>query len=320
MSGNCALLSVVIQGPLYRGAPEGIERCLASIRAQCPGAEVIVSTWETEPWQGLDADRVVLSKDPGGFTSRSYTNNVNRQARSTLAGLEVATRPLALKFRADHALASTRMLALPAAREGSLFVRPVVAPTLFVRNPEKFPMLFHMTDLVQFGLTEDLYSFWDGPEFARDYLVHETPVKGSHFMPRTTVKLVPEQALTLRWAQRAGLPVYLRRADDITPELAEQWADLLVRNFSLVDWQDSGVVFPRRFQGSSFSLDTVLRAEELQRIAERGFDYEAIRRRLRYTGPLTLGWWRWYLAAELKERSPQAHALLKKAYLQLRAA
>ena len=42
-------ISVVIQGPLHLDQGPGIYDCIESIKRHLPGAEIIVSTWLSEP-------------------------------------------------------------------------------------------------------------------------------------------------------------------------------------------------------------------------------------------------------------------------------
>jgi hypothetical protein len=153
-------ISVIVQGPLLRGRPEGIERCLGSIRRVLPLAEVIVSTWESEQVEGLDAEKIILSQDPGCFVDhRGMGYNLNRQLVSTLAGMRVATRPFALKFRADLALLDDSMCVIHSASNETLFRSPLTVTNLFIRHPERYPLTYHMTDIAQFGRIDDLLSF-----------------------------------------------------------------------------------------------------------------------------------------------------------------
>ena len=55
-------ISVVVQGAIDQ---INTPKCLRSIRKRLPGAEIILSTWEGSPIDGLDYDKLVLNKDPG---------------------------------------------------------------------------------------------------------------------------------------------------------------------------------------------------------------------------------------------------------------
>lgn len=170
-------ISVVVQGPSLSPDGEllpGLHRVLSSVRQYLPGAELILSTWNgSDAAAALNPDLLVMSPDPGGMRYRSghaFENNVNRQIRSTLAGLRQATRPYALKLRSDLELTGTGFLDAAErfpARMGShrVFQRRVVISSLFTVNPQHGGItLFHPGDWVQFGLTADLLKLWKVPE------------------------------------------------------------------------------------------------------------------------------------------------------------
>jgi hypothetical protein len=269
-------ISVVIQGPLLLGRAEGVERCLDSLRSVLPGAEVIVSTWEGED-AGAVANRalVVQSPDPGCFRLASgLPINLNRLQRSTLAGLRRAGRRYSLKLRSDLALADRRFLVAAPARPGCLFERPVTMSNLYLRDPEKFTLLFHFSDIAQFGLTRDLLAFWEGGLFAEDELLFPPEVPGG---ARGRLKLFPEQATTLRWLARHGIDVRLADPAQVDRPLLALWARVLAENVHLVDWRKSGIVFPERFATDPSSFATLLTEEKFAELPVRGFDYRKAR-------------------------------------------
>lgn len=171
-------ITVVVQGPVqtFQDRPQepGITRkCLESVRAFLPGANVILSTWPGQDLEGLDYDELVISEDPGpnirNFRtdgSPQYYNN-NRQIVSTLAGLKHVKTPYAVKLRSDNFLTSNQFVELqtqyPARCEACHFLKErVVVSNVFSRKYAKgFPVAFHLSDFFYFGLTEDLLRIWD---------------------------------------------------------------------------------------------------------------------------------------------------------------
>ncbi|MFH7346761.1 WavE lipopolysaccharide synthesis family protein, partial [Pseudomonas syringae group genomosp. 7] len=78
---------------------------ITSIRAHLPHAEFIVSTWRHEDISAVEAVQLILSDDPGTFVDYAGNKiNINRMLRSTLCGIQIASRPYVLKMRADHNL------------------------------------------------------------------------------------------------------------------------------------------------------------------------------------------------------------------------
>jgi hypothetical protein len=269
-------ISVVIQGPLLSGHMEGAARCLDSVRSVLPGAEVIVSTWEGEDTGAIAPGiRVVRSPDPGAFAVRGEPPyNLNRLQVSTGAGLQIASRRYCLKLRTDLALTDRRLLVSAAPRAGCLFERPMTMSNLYIRDPEKFPLLFHFSDIAQFGLTRDLQAFWSGGPFAAGEVLFPPERPGSEYI---RARIYPEQAVTLRWLQRCGVPIALRHAADMDRALLATWARVLACNVHIVDWRESGIVFPERFSSNPGSDTTVLSAQKAAALSACGFSYPRAR-------------------------------------------
>jgi hypothetical protein len=311
-------ISVVIQGPLLMGQNEGAERCLASVRAVLPEAEIILSTWEGEDAGAVAAGALVVqSPDPGCFVMASgLPINLNRLQRSTLAGLRRAGRRYSLKLRSDLALTDRRFLVSAPARPGSLFERPLTMSNLYLRDPEKFTLLFHFSDIAQFGLTRDLLSLWDGGLFAEDELLFPPRVPGG---ARERLRLFPEQAATLRWLARCGTEVRLADPAQVDRPLLALWARVLAQNVHLVDWRKSGIVYPERFATDPSSFATLLTEEKAASLAAGGFSYRRAKINAfvlahLLNGPLAAA------VAGLRARSPFANRMLRRlwaAYHQL---
>lgn len=269
-------ISVVIQGSLLRGKREGIERCLGSLAMVLPEAEIIISTWENEDICLIPSYvKVVTSKDPGCFWETPYrAYNLNRQIVSTLAGIKAATRPYCLKLRSDHALLNTNFLRVSASRPGTLFSAPLTITNLYVRNPEKYPLIFHVSDVVQFGATQDLSQYWDSELFDENDVLH--PLDQRNLFQQlfsTRFKLVPEQAATLRWlSSKHNIVVKLNKVNDINPSLLKLWAEILTTNFTLINWQESGVIFPEKFENDPSVLNTLINSEDIPRVVIHGFN------------------------------------------------
>ena len=308
-------ISVVIQGPLHRGKPEGLERCLASIRTHLPEAEIIISTAETEDVTGLDSDVVVVvTPDPGCIEDVNGSRyNLNRQVRTTASGLARASRPYALKFRADHALEGSRICSLPAGASAD-GPGPITLTSLFVRNPEKYPVIYHASDVVMFGRTGDMREFWDDTLFEDGEVCFGEPSHppfGSCWS-YSRIRLVPEQALTLRWLRRRGEVCDLGHPSDIDEAQLQHWGQCLVRHFTLLDWQTSGVSFPLRFSTNRYN-HTVMTEADFARVALEGFNNRK-RRLNQYFGQyLTLRNAYALLSGVMLKHTPGLHRAMKNA-------
>lgn len=175
-------LSIVVQGAID---PTYTIQCLNSIRKFFPGAEIILSTWNGSDVSRCNYDKLVLSNDPGGADcSRDGKgiNNCNREIVSTIEGLKLVTRKYAIKIRNDIVFENNRILSLDFRGKNrepafSFFKERVVVCSIYSRlfavgeQSHIFPLLFHPSDWIYFGLTQDLIDLFDiertnEPEFS----------------------------------------------------------------------------------------------------------------------------------------------------------
>jgi len=280
------LVSVVIQGPLFRGRwpARGIDACIASVRRHLPGAEVVVSTWREENTTGLDVDQLVISDDPGCFVDYSGNMiNVNRQLVSTLAGIRSAARPYVMKIRADLNLTSAAFANMgqagSAPGESRFFKEPITLSTLFIRNPAWFPMLYHVSDLVQFGRREDMLTFWEQPVFSEDELCHLQPRKNflGNYQGFSRLRMNAEQVLMVGMLRKHGLRIELDHPCQVRTADLDQWERILSRNFHVLDYENAGIDFPPRLIRAIISPRTIFTAKAIREMAA----HTPMQRRLR---------------------------------------
>jgi hypothetical protein len=269
-------ISVVVQGPLARGKQEGIEVCLDSLRRVLPGAQVIVSTWDSEDTENLGDDlEVVTSPDPGGWTDfGGYGYNLTRQLVSTQAGMALANRKFILKLRPDLSLIDTSICQdLKPGRDAILPGR-LVMTNYFVRDPEKLPMLFHLSDLAMFGCAESMRTLWNCPLPDKAKIWATKPiVKLFTSLYLTHARQAPEQYLVLQLLNQAGHAVDLAHPFQASKAKLDLWSITLANNFKLLDAETSGVVFPDRFRSAPLNKATLLTAERFERLAYEPFSY-----------------------------------------------
>lgn len=159
-------------------------------------------------------------------------------------------------------LIDRRFLVLAAPRANSLFQRPVTLSNLYIRHPERFPLLFHVSDTVQFGLTSDLMSYWEGPPYTAEQVL--LPSDGSLGL-RSRIRFFPEQAATLRWLEGHGIVPVMRHGSALNPAILKTWGEILARNFLVLDWRKTGIDFPERFVSDPSVISTLLDAETAAR-------------------------------------------------------
>lgn len=269
-------ISVVIQGPLYRNlSPErNIFTCIASIRKHLPQAEIIVSTWRHEDISAVAADQFIVSDDPGCFFDEAGNQiNMNRMLRSTLAGIEAAGRPYVMKLRADHNLTSSALAVIDESKhavssEAMLFETPITLTTLYIRNPQRAPLLFHISDLVQFGTREAMLALWKQPLFKRDEVFNSKPSRNpfGNFCGYSSARMVAEQCIMLGAMRMQGIDVSLAHPCQTRISDVKLWDSILRCNFRVLDYAEAGVDFPERFLQSDFLVKTLYTAAEIERL------------------------------------------------------
>lgn len=320
-------ISVVIQGPLYRHlAPErGVEACLASVRRNLPGAEIIVSTWAGEDIEGLDADLIVLSAKPEAMTDCAGNQiNTNRMLVSTAAGIRRATRGHVLKLRADLLLTGDVLLRLGRmemqAPGPALFETPITLTNLFIRNPLRMPLLFHISDLLAFGRREDMLRFWDHPPFDHSELFHTRPNRNPFggIMGYSNLRLVPEQALMLATLRKQGIPTQLRHPCELRADHLRLWDQVLLRNFRVIDWREAAVDFPQRLL--AIHLDSLYSTKEIALLA--GQKSQQRYRRMLVSNYvlcwLSFAWWKSAIAILLFTASPNVARRMRSLWRRLK--
>jgi hypothetical protein len=87
-----------------------------------------------------------------------------------------------------------------------------------------------------------------------------------NFIGHSNLRVVPEQAIIIGWLKRSGFKIALDHVCHVTSSMLMLWEKILVNNFNVIDWQDSGIHFPVRFLNTGYSLKTVYSSAEIKRI------------------------------------------------------
>ena len=267
-------ISIVIQGPLYRNPRSknhiGILETLPFVKRNFPDAEIIISTWEEEDTEGLEVDKIIKSKDPKGFVDKNKSNrNFNRQIISTREGIIQASRPYVLKTRADIIFTSPEIAQIASKRGELLLKTPITLTNMVFRNHYKIPFLFHPSDVVQFGVREDLLDIWDIPleEFSE---VATDGKKNVLFRYSSSCfKYHPEQSMCTRWLNKHGFDIHLKGPSQISYDLFKIWEKVLINNFHIVDYEKSGIKFPHHFYNSAYGTKSLLTNSNLKKISNK---------------------------------------------------
>ncbi len=155
---------------------------LKSVRFVLPESVIILSTWESEPIDGLEYDILIQSKDPGALPFKSQNNTHNRQIISSRSGLAIAKTKFAIRMRSDTLLLSDsfkKYWGKFAACDSKykVFESYILTCTKFSRNPRTSGMLFHPSDIFHFGLHSDVLNLWN-----RDILTVNNPRYSQEFL------------------------------------------------------------------------------------------------------------------------------------------
>jgi len=137
-------ISFVVQGAIDRAATPA---CIQSIRQWYPGAEIVLSTWESADVNDLDYDVLVTSPDPGAYNvmlpgTVTVMGNGNRQIVSTRNGLLKASRKYVVKLRNDIVFSGDKWLDMwdrfpERFPEWRMFRERVIIGSWYARNPRK---------------------------------------------------------------------------------------------------------------------------------------------------------------------------------------
>ncbi|QRY79687.1 hypothetical protein JVX91_00815 [Pseudomonas sp. PDNC002] len=274
MTIDSSQLTVLLQGPLREGGVDIAGRAIASVRKHLPRAQIILSTTDAgEPpdyagVQFMVDDSVVHFDDVNG-----NPNNVNKLIATMVNGLALAEREYCMKLRTDHLVQGDRVLALMGdGAEAVLFGERIGVSSLFLRNPMRLSYLFHLTDTLQFGRTSDLRKLWNIGTLPAEFLY----LKGGPrinpigtFQGYTSFRLLPEQAIFLRFAQKNGLDLDLPHISYTSFALFSAWEDLLVENFEIHDWHCLAITPPKRFLSRPYAPESVMTAAEQRALRDR---------------------------------------------------
>jgi hypothetical protein len=202
-------IAVVMQGKLVEEESFTL-KTIRHYRQTFPGSLLIVSTWRDEDPALLkkleeSGARIILSERPP-FTGPSH---VNYQIRSTLAGIESAREAgheYILKTRTDTRIYATDIsdylialhrnfpIAHGLGQKGRLLVLDMATRTYVPHHP---------SDIMMFGLTEDLFSYWNTPFCEKPREATRPPCNRFRDLVNS---VIPEVYLCRQYLKRLGYP------------------------------------------------------------------------------------------------------------------
>jgi hypothetical protein len=199
--------AVVMQGALRLEDDFTLET-VKYYRQVMPGASIIVSTWNDQDSAALAAIEqagaaVVTNPHP----EYAGSGNVNRQIRTTVAGLEVARQQgfeLTLKTRTDARIYAYHVLDYLAGLMRSFPLRietPQRARIVILDYATRLLIPNHPADMLMFGQTSDLTAFWSCPENYGPERNRCSENLGVHWSEKT-----PEVYVCENYLRRIGYP------------------------------------------------------------------------------------------------------------------
>ena len=222
--------AVIIQGPIEENA-DFLKNTLKIYKKIFKNSLIIISTWESEDKELIrelhdENIHIILNDDKKIKKSRS---NINKQIASTNVALNFAKTQnvkYCLKTRTDHRVYNNNLetflislIKTFPVKENKLIKSRILVPPM---GTFKF-FLYHLTDLMMFGETEDLINYWDKENYdvglekmglsEKNYFINDTP-------------LCPETFLCSRFIGKIE--------DDLTWDL-ENWWRCLRDYFCIID-------------------------------------------------------------------------------------
>ena len=244
-------VSVVIQGAIdYRCILSVVE----SVKRVLPNSELIISTWEGTILDYVEYDKIICSRDVGGYKdlNSGFINNTARQIMSSLAGIRNASRKYVLKIRSDLILTSSGFLEwfdrYPVRdKRFTYFKKKVLCCSYFfkkylgVRKARIQPVIFHLSDWCFFGLREDVLKIFDiklpeEPDNTNYFLNHKYyTVRPSIYISKH--RFTPEQYIFYQ-CFKSAFPEDFKGVEHMyhySSTLIELYEKLVVSNFIILD-------------------------------------------------------------------------------------
>jgi len=246
-------ISIIVQGPIDN---ENTPKCVESIRAHLPNAQIILSTWEGSEVANLDYDELLLNKDPGAVMMSEFEpNNIKRQIASTLNGIKLSDRKYVLKLRADIKLTNTNFLSYYNRFEcyddkWKFVENRILVSSIATRDPFKWECPFCISDWVGFGLKEDMLKLWDIPyptyEESNWFNLHCRDLMVIHKYPALISRFNPEQYIIIKFAEKFLKHIPVRHMFDNNEEAQKYSANILANNFIVLNPEQYGFAFLKK--------------------------------------------------------------------------
>jgi hypothetical protein len=232
-------------------------KVVESIRRHFSSSPIIISSTDPGININLDSNSCLLrNKDPGELPSYSLNdkpgtraNNFNRQLINVQQALQHVKTPFVLKTRTDYVFVSDVVLqyynrairSFPAATDPlKLFNQRILVTDLFTTSPRS-GTLFHVSDCLMLGKTEDLRLLW-----ARAPISLSEATYGERIRPREEFmlrsRLAAEQYLMEHLVRdKLNSSVFPDYYYESSSELRRHYIRFFNANFLMLRYEDVGV-------------------------------------------------------------------------------
>lgn len=257
-------LSIVVQGAIDKDVTPVVCKRL---RRFFPGSRIILSTWEGENVSDLEYDVLIQSIDPGGCKNEriydfdiEYINNTNRQLVSTQNGLSVAETKYTMKIRTDMIPTTNEFLELfdvynDSTEELKIFKHKLLISDIYSRHyfaPQMtyVPLLFHPSDWLFFGYTEDVKTYFEKTVPMKEgdmgsYTDLVNPDMKTDSKCQWNGRFLPEQYFAISALLNNGYTIEIKDWTDINADNMWQSEMFFMNNFVPLDFNHHGFLLPK---------------------------------------------------------------------------
>jgi len=250
---------------IFRGLAEhrgnSVRDSLKFTKQAFPDAEFIFSTWASTELNETQHFDIVVESNPEQITQSDYLDfkqdNFFRQKMLAVAGLEKSSREIAIVIRSDFFFFSDDAVRnwisfKPVYPEFNIFSKPIGVLSLGCNDPLKNNELFHCSDFLQIGFSEDLKRYWGErhptvSEYPRNLKVWEKvlfPLTGFSWK-----RYASEQELILcAMEQSKEIFSVFRRRDSFSSELLRLSEMTLLNSFYLISRQEYKGHMPKNIE------------------------------------------------------------------------
>jgi len=248
-------ISVVVQGDFRPNTMQVLE----CVRATAPNAQVIFSSVSggITAQQRSDANHLVsewvITPDPGALpptvvSPTAPLNNLNRMLVSTQGGLCSADRTYTLKVRSDAEIDVAKTTEIWDAGRMRCSAEPLLFASRYTRHPDGINgYLFHLSDWITFGRTEQVMSYWSAPQMSHAdatwFLKEPHAIGTTATAKRFRARMSQEQWLATRYAGKRGyrVPTQLTGRSE---GLVDSYRAFLAKECVIADHDQIGLKVP----------------------------------------------------------------------------